>query len=163
MSTEFVKSMFFEMINDLLDLIESDYFCFDNMKQWKKNLKKLGVKKEDEMFLLDLISKVVQLKALVCRARPKGGFPTRFYHSDELDRLNPACRGVLLHYEQIGLLPPELREIVIEQAMKLPDWELDEVKLRVLILFVLFHHQSGLDKMLEYYQTLPWLGEITVH
>lgn len=154
--------MLFDMLIDLLDSIEFGYFSPDNKQHWLRALKKFGVEGEDEASFLELIEKVIQLKSLVCLAKPRGGFPVRIYNEEEQSLLSPGCRGLLLHFEQAGVLPPELREVVIDQVMRMPELELNESRLRILILLVLFH-QSGLDVILSHYQALPHMQGTMVH
>jgi Smg protein len=154
--------MFFDVLIELLDSIEYGYFSQDNKQHWLRELKKFGVKDEDEANFLTLIEKIIQLKSLVCLAKPRGGFPMRIYNAEEQYLLSPACRGLLLHFEQAGVLPPELREVVIEQVMRMPELELNESRLRILILLVLFH-QAGLDVILSHYQALPLMQGTVVH
>ena len=154
--------MLFEVLIDLLDSIEFGCFSYDDRAQWLDALNKVGVQSEDQTAFLELVGKIIQLKSLVCLAKPQGGFPLRIYNEEEQNCLSPACRGLLLHFEQTGLLPPELREVVIEQAMRMPELELNESRLRILVFLVLFH-QVGLDVILSHYQALPQMEGTVVH
>lgn len=154
--------MLFDVLINLLDSIEFGYFSYDDKQHWLRELQKFGIKVEEEVGFLELIEKIIQLKSLVCLAKPRGGFPIRIYNEEEQKFLSPSCRGLLLHFEQAGLLPPELREVVIEQAMRMPELELDEHRLRILVLLVLFH-QAGLDVILSHYQALPLMQGTVVH
>ncbi len=154
--------MIFDMLLDLLDSIKQDYFSDENRKHWKHDLEKIGIKGKDGKLFMESISKIMQLKTAVCLAMPRGGFSMRIYSEEEQKRLSPSCRGLLFHFEQAGLLPPELREVVIEQAVRLHEFEFDEDRLRILILFVLFH-QTGLDVILSHYQALPHANDALLH
>ena len=154
--------MLFDVLINLLDSIEFGYLSYDNKQHWLRELQKFGVQEKDEEGFLELIEKIIELKSLVCLAKPRGGFPVRIYNEEEQNLLSPSCRGLLLHFEQAGLLPPELREVVIDQAMRMPELELDENRLRILILLVLFH-QAGLDVILSHYQALPLMQGTVVH
>lgn len=63
----------------------------------------------------------------------------RIYAVEELRKLSPECRGFLLFLEQIRVLNPEAREVVIERLMDLdaPEIELDDLKW--VVLMVLFN------------------------
>ena len=63
---------------------------------------------------------------------------TRIYSDFELERLDAACRGYITYLEQIGILSPVQREVVLERLMALdtPDIDVDQVKW--VVLMVLF-------------------------
>jgi len=63
----------------------------------------------------------------------------RIYAAEEMRKLSPECRGFLLFLEQIRVLNPEAREVVIERLMELdaPEIELDDLKW--VVLMVLFN------------------------
>ena len=63
----------------------------------------------------------------------------RIYATEEMRKLSPECRGFLLFLEQIRVLNPEAREVVIERLMELdaPEIELDDLKW--VVLMVLFN------------------------
>ena len=58
----------------------------------------------------------------------------RHYTRQEMNKFNTECRGYLLFLEQIGLLNPVMREIVIDSVMIL---DLDEIELEQIHLIVL--------------------------
>ena len=63
----------------------------------------------------------------------------RLFSGPELDRLDTECRGFILFLEQMGVLTPASREIVIDRAMALDvdDFDLDQLKW--VIMMVLFN------------------------
>ncbi len=63
---------------------------------------------------------------------------TRIYVAAELERLDASCRGYILYLEQIGILSPEQRELVIDRliALETPDIDVEQVKW--VVLMVLF-------------------------
>jgi len=63
----------------------------------------------------------------------------RFYAEEELEVLNTACRGYLLFLEQVGVLEPVTREIVIERLLALEAEEIDLEQLKWVVLMVLFY------------------------
>jgi Smg protein len=82
---------------------------------------------------------------------PQGPLPAppadrsvRVYNSQELQRLDASCRGYLLHLEQIGVLPPLQRELVIDRLMALGPAEIDVEQVKWVVLMVLFS-QPGPD------------------
>ena len=65
--------------------------------------------------------------------------PTRIYNSSELQRLDLSCRSFLLHLENIGVLDPTCRELVVDRVMALESEEVDLEDLKWVILMVLFN------------------------
>ena len=63
----------------------------------------------------------------------------RVYAEPESDRLNTECRGFLLFLEQMGILTPTSRELVIDRVMALGTDEIDLEQLKWVILMVLFN------------------------
>ncbi len=62
----------------------------------------------------------------------------RLYNTVELRRLDIECRGYLLYLEQMGILSPEQREIVIERLMALNQASIDREQVKWVVLMVLF-------------------------
>jgi Smg protein len=62
----------------------------------------------------------------------------RVYNEVELRRLDLDCRGYLLYLEQIGILSPAQREIVIERLMALGAGGVDREQVKWVVLMVLF-------------------------
>lgn len=63
----------------------------------------------------------------------------RHYSSEECDRLSVAGRGFLLYLEQLGVLDPMTREIVIDRLMALDRRELDMGRIKWVVLIALFN------------------------
>jgi Smg protein len=63
---------------------------------------------------------------------------TRIYNEFELVRLDSAGRGYIIYLEQIGILSPPQREILIDRllALETPDIEVEQIKW--VVLMVLF-------------------------
>lgn len=62
----------------------------------------------------------------------------RIYDRGELERLDSASRGYLLHLEQIGILPPAQREVVIDRLLALDSEEIDVEQIKWVVMMVLF-------------------------
>ncbi len=62
----------------------------------------------------------------------------RVFAALEQARLDTDCRGYLVHLEQIGILSPTQRELVIDRLMALDGDEIDIDKLKWVVLMVLF-------------------------
>jgi Smg protein len=62
----------------------------------------------------------------------------RIFDSAEVERLDARARGYLLHLEQIGILQPAQREIVIDRLLALDDDEIDVEQTKWVVMMVLF-------------------------
>ena len=62
----------------------------------------------------------------------------RVFAALEQARLDTDCRGYLVHLEQVGILSPTQRELVIDRLMALEGDEIDIEKLKWVVLMVLF-------------------------
>jgi len=63
---------------------------------------------------------------------------TRIYNQIENDRLNSACRGFITYLEQIGILSPPQREILIDRLLALESPDIDVEQIKWVVLMVLF-------------------------
>jgi Smg protein len=62
----------------------------------------------------------------------------RVFDKSEQQRLDASARGYLLHLEQIGILPPLERELVIDRLLALDDEEVDIDQVKWVVMMVLF-------------------------
>jgi Smg protein len=62
----------------------------------------------------------------------------RVFAALEQARLDTDCRGYLVHLEQVGILSPTQRELVIDRLMALDGDEIDIDRLKWVVLMVLF-------------------------
>jgi Smg protein len=84
-------------------------------------------------------------RAVVASAAPETDIPVeqtderavRIYSTMELVRLPADCRGLLMMLEQVGILNPQQREIVIERLLALDAEEFDLEKVKWVVLMVL--------------------------
>jgi Smg protein len=65
------------------------------------------------------------------------GQAVRIYSTLELGHLPADCRGLLMSLEQVGILNPQQREIVIERLLALDAEEFDLEKVKWVVLMVL--------------------------
>ena len=66
------------------------------------------------------------------------GEGTRIYSEPELERLDAGCRGYILYLEQIGILSPPQREILIDRLLALDAPDIDVEQIKWVVLMVLF-------------------------
>jgi Smg protein len=62
----------------------------------------------------------------------------RIYDSAEIERFDAQARGYLLHLEQVGILPPAQRELVIDRLLALESDEVDIEQIKWVVMMVLF-------------------------
>jgi len=79
----------------------------------------------------------------------------RVYAPAECERLDVECRGFLLFLEQVGVLEPASRELVIDRAMALDTDEFSLEQLKWVILMVLFN-QPGQEAAFAWMEDLVY-------
>ena len=72
---------------------------------------------------------------------PERGAASRAYAPKEMLKLDAECRGLLMHFEQSGILTPQVREHVIERAMAANGDGLTIEQLKLVVLMVLWNQQ----------------------
>ncbi|MEQ6340950.1 MAG: DUF494 family protein [Gammaproteobacteria bacterium] len=77
----------------------------------------------------------------------------RVFTHQETNRLDLECRGFLLFLEQLGVLDPANRELVIDRVMALESEEIDLAQLKWVILMVLFN-QPGQEAAFAWMEDL---------
>lgn len=63
---------------------------------------------------------------------------TRIYNDVELERLDSGCRGFITYLEQIGILSPPQREILVDRLLALESPDIDVEQIKWVVLMVLF-------------------------
>lgn len=66
------------------------------------------------------------------------GHGTRIYNEVEHERLDTGCRGFITYLEQIGILSPPQREILIDRLLALETPDIDVEQIKWVVLMVLF-------------------------
>ncbi|HKI75252.1 MAG TPA: DUF494 domain-containing protein [Pseudomonadales bacterium] len=69
----------------------------------------------------------------------------RIYSAEEAVRLNTECRGFMQYLENIGILEPAQREVVVDRIMALGSDEIDLEQVKWIILMVLFNRPGQED------------------
>jgi Smg protein len=73
---------------------------------------------------------------------PETGAGFRAYAPKELAKLDAECRGLLIYFEQSGILNPQSRETVIDRALAATGEGLTIEQLKLVVLMVLWKHQT---------------------
>jgi Smg protein len=69
---------------------------------------------------------------------PQTAHGTRVYNDLEHERLDVSCRGYISYLEQIGILSPPQREILIDRLLALDAPDIDVEQIKWVVLMVLF-------------------------
>lgn len=69
---------------------------------------------------------------------PQTEHGTRVYNDLELERLDTNCRGFVSYLEQIGILSPPQRELLIDRLLALETPDIDVEQIKWVVLMVLF-------------------------
>ena len=62
----------------------------------------------------------------------------RLFNARELARLDADCRGYIVYLEQVGILNPVQREVILERLMALDSLDIDVEQVKWVVLMVLF-------------------------
>jgi Smg protein len=73
---------------------------------------------------------------LICNSQTDRG--TRIYNSSEQERLDVSSRGYIAYLEQVGILSPTQREILIDRLLALDAPDIDVEQIKWVVLMVLF-------------------------
>ncbi len=88
---------------------------------------------------------------------------TRLFALEEQERLSRDCRGFLLFLEQVGVLDPVNRELVIDRLMALGDDDIDLDQVKWVVQMVLFN-QPGKEAAFSLMEDLVFdHGESRLH
>lgn len=72
----------------------------------------------------------------------------RIYADEEQARLGPDCRGFLAFLENAGVLDASTREVIVERAMALTDFNLGLHRFKVIVLMVLWQQEQPMDSLI---------------
>jgi len=86
-----------------------------------------------------------------------GSHSIRVFTDDEMRKLDADCRGFVLFLEQVGILTPTSRELVVDRVMALQEDEVDLDTLKWVILMVLFN-QPGEEEAFACMENLLFEG-----
>jgi Smg protein len=78
---------------------------------------------------------------------PDSGAASRAYAPKEMAKLDAECRGLLIYFEQSGILTPQMREHVIERALAANGDGLTLEQLKLVVLMVLWNQQTPSSRL----------------
>lgn len=135
--------------------IHSDVELMVDQDELADELARAGFRQEDIYKALDWLEKLASLQNADKTPYLTGcGLKTsmRIFTPKEMNRLDIESRGFLMFLEQIGVLSPETREMVIDRVMELETAEFSLDDLKWVVLMVLFNvpgNESAYDQMEE--------------
>ena len=116
---------------------EQDYEHSPSQVVLREELLQAGFGEPEVDRALDWLEELAATEAQPFTNKPKDR-SVRLFSVRELARLDTQCRGYVVYLEQIGILSPIQRELVLDRLMALdsPDIDVDQVKW--VVLMVLF-------------------------
>lgn len=72
----------------------------------------------------------------------------RVYTHHELSTLGPEAAGFIRFLENSGVLPPALREVLIERAQAIDESPVPLDKIKIVALMVLWNHEAEIDHLI---------------
>ena len=107
-----------------------------------KKLSAAGFDDSDISEALSWFAGVVRASHRTLSPLPDSGVAFRAYAPKELAKLDAECRGLLMYFEQSGILTPNIREHVIERALAATGEALTIEQLKLIVLMVLWNEQT---------------------
>jgi Smg protein len=86
------------------------------------------------------------------------GRAIRVYARQEMDKLATECRGFLMYLEQLGILSPENRELVIDRLMAIED-EVDIERTKWVVLLVLVNQPGSEEQAVQVEDMVYYSGD----
>ena len=102
-------------------------------------LEKIGFDRYEIDRALGWLAGLIEVQTAVLAGPRLTSKAIRYYLPEECERLGVEGRGFLLYLEQLGIIDPITREIVIDRLMALDNREVDVPRIRWVVLMVLFN------------------------
>lgn len=102
-------------------------------------LEKIGFDRYEIDRALTWLDGLIQIQTAVMSGPGLTSQAIRHYLPEENERLGVEGKGFLLYLEQLGVMDPVTREIVIDRIMALDSREVDVARIRWVVLMVLFN------------------------
>jgi Smg protein len=102
-------------------------------------LEKIGFDRFEIGRALHWLDDLIQFQRIVTAGPQLTPQSLRYYIPEEAERLGVEGRGLLLYLEQIGILDPMTREVVIDRVMALDSRDVDLGRIKWVVLMVLFN------------------------
>jgi Smg protein len=102
-------------------------------------LERVGFDRYEIDRALDWIEGLNEFQTAVLGSRPISSNAIRHYLPEESERFGIEGMGFLLYLEQVGIVDPTTREVVIDRVMALDIREVDLGRIRWVVLMALFN------------------------
>lgn len=131
-------------------------YLFENCQQHEvsneqdrvaKKLSAAGFGESDISEALTWLAGVGRGRHRSCAPLPDTGAAFRAYAPKELAKLDAECRGLLIYFEQSGILSPNTRETVIERALAATGDGLTIEQLKLVVLMVLWNQRTPSSRL----------------
>ena len=119
----------------------------DEKERVAKKLSAAGFEESDISEALTWLAGVARGPHRSFAPLPASGAAFRAYAPKELAKLDADCRGLLIYFEQSGILSPQMRETVIDRALAATGDGLSIEQLKLVILMVLWKHQTPSSRL----------------
>jgi|SRR5688572_3356232 Smg protein len=144
-------------------------YLFENCQQYElsnekeqvaKKLSAAGFDDSDISEALSWLAGVARGPSRSFAPLPESGAAFRAYAPKELAKLDAECRGLLIHFEQSGILTPQTREHVIERALAANGDGLTLEQLKLVVLMVLWNQQTPSSRLIAEDLLSPSVGRL---
>ena len=119
----------------------------DEKERVAKKLSAAGFEESDISEALTWLAGVARGPHRSFAPLPASGAAFRAYAPKELAKLDAGCRGLLIYFEQSGILNPQSRETVIDRALAATGDGLTIEQLKLVVLMVLWKHQTPSSRL----------------
>ena len=136
--------------------LEGEFSDMDNQETLRAELLAAGFPDEEVIHAFAWIDGLVEQRQQPLRLGVSGVL--RIYAAQERGRLSVECRGFLLYLENLGILTPEARELVIDRVMALTE-EVDLERLKWVVLLVLFNQPGAEDAFAQIEDMIYYEGD----
>jgi Smg protein len=116
--------------------VDSDDEPEPDRNELREELERAGFRNREIDRALDWLDSLNSIDAAV--AAGPGPTTIRIFDRFEQERLDSSCRGYLLHLEQIGIISPIQRELVIDRLLALDSTDIDIEQVKWVVMMLLF-------------------------
>jgi Smg protein len=113
-----------------------------------KKLSAAGFEDSDISEALSWLAGVVHAPHRSTAPFPGSARAMRAYAPKECAKLDAECRGLVMHMENIGVLDPVLREVVVDRAMAASGRRLSLDQLKLIVLMVLWNLETPTARLI---------------
>lgn len=108
-----------------------------DQNELREELSRAGFRDAEIEHALDWLDGLSTNRDLVS-PNPQTENGSRVFNEIEHSRLDTACRGYIIYLEQVGILSPPQRELVVDRLLALESADIDVEQIKWVVLMVLF-------------------------